>query len=78
MKKFTELLTPKTEKSKAVVFAFGRFNPPTAGHQKLIERVFTIAKRVKGKPVLYVSSTQDKKRNPLTVKQKIKYINMLV
>ena len=74
MKKFAELLTPKTEKSKSVVFAFGRFNPPTSGHQKLIERIFTIAKRVKGKPVLYISSTQDKKRNPLTVKQKIKYI----
>ena len=74
MKTISELLKRNTGKSKPVVFAFGRLNPPTIGHQKLIERVITIAKRVKGLPVLYVSASQDKRKNPLTVKQKVDYL----
>ena len=77
MKTLKELLSKSTGKKQPVVFAFGRFNPPTYGHQKLIERVLTITKRVKGKPVLYVSATQDKKRNPLDVKYKIKVIKAI-
>ena len=74
MKTISELLKRNTGRSKPVVFAFGRLNPPTIGHQKLIERVITIAKRVKGLPVLYVSASQDKRKNPLTVKQKVDYL----
>jgi len=74
MKTISELLKKNTGRSKPVVFAFGRLNPPTIGHQKLIERVITIAKRVKGLPVLYVSASQDKRKNPLTVKQKVEYL----
>jgi len=74
MKTLKELLKKDTGKSTPVMFAFGRLNPPTIGHQKLIERIITIAKRVKGLPVLYVSASQDKKKNPLTVKQKVDYL----
>lgn len=74
MKTISELLKKNTGRTKPVVFAFGRLNPPTIGHQKLIERVITIAKRVKGLPVLYVSASQDKRKNPLTVKQKVDYL----
>jgi nicotinic acid mononucleotide adenylyltransferase len=74
MKTISELLKKNTGRAKPVVFAFGRLNPPTIGHQKLIERVITIAKRVKGLPVLYVSASQDKRKNPLTVKQKVDYL----
>ena len=66
MKKLSELLRKGVGRKQSVVFAFGRLNPPTIGHQKLIERVITIAKRVKGLPVLYVSASQDRKKNPLT------------
>jgi len=74
MKTLKELLKKDTGKTQPVVFAFGRLNPPTIGHQKLIERIITIAKRVKGLPVLYVSASQDKVKNPLTVKQKVAYL----
>jgi nicotinic acid mononucleotide adenylyltransferase len=77
MKTLKELLRKDTGRSKPVVFAFGRLNPPTIGHQKLIERIITVAKRVKGLPVLYVSASQDKKKNPLTVKQKVDYLKKL-
>ena len=32
-------------KSKTAVFTFGRFNPPTIGHQKLLQAVLRTAKR---------------------------------
>ena len=31
------------EKTESVVFTFGRFNPPTTGHEKLIEKDKKIA-----------------------------------
>ena len=77
MKTIKELLRKTVGRKQPVVFAFGRLNPPTIGHQKLIERVITVAKRVKGLPVLYVSASQDKKKNPLTVKQKVDYLKKL-
>ena len=77
MKTVKELLKKDIGRKQPVVFAFGRFNPPTIGHQKLIDKVITIAKRVKGLPVLYVSATQDKKKNPLSAKDKLKYIKMV-
>ena len=73
-KTLKELLSKNVGRKQPVVFAFGRLNPPTQGHQKLIDRVITMAKRVKGLPVLYVSASQDKKKNPLKVKQKLDYL----
>jgi nicotinic acid mononucleotide adenylyltransferase len=77
MKRISELLRTDVGRKQSVVFAFGRLNPPTIGHQQLIDRVITIAKRVKGLPVLYVSASQDKTKNPLTVKQKVDYLKKL-
>jgi len=65
------------EKQKTVVFSFGRFNPPTTGHQKLLQKIIQTAKRLGGQPKLYVSYTQDSKKNPLTAKQKIAYIKKM-
>ena len=77
MKTLKELLRSKVGRKQPVVFAFGRLNPPTIGHQKLIDKVITMAKRVKGLPVLYVSASQDKNKNPLTAKQKLDYLKKI-
>jgi len=77
MKTLKELLRKGVGRKQTVVFAFGRMNPPTIGHQRLIDRVITMAKRAKGLPVLYVSATQDRKKNPLSVKQKIDYLKKM-
>ena len=77
MKTIKELLRKGVGRKQTVVFAFGRMNPPTIGHQKLIDRVITMAKRLKGLPVLYVSATQDRRKNPLSVKQKIDYLKKM-
>ena len=39
MRSFREL----TEAKETVVFGFGRFNPPTTGHEKLIEKVASVS-----------------------------------
>lgn len=61
---------------KKAVFAFGRMNPPTSGHEKLIKKVLEIAKKNNATPFIFVSHTQDPKKNPLTSKQKIKYVSL--
>lgn len=77
-KTLKEFLAKDTGKQpKAVAFAFGRMNPPTAGHEKLIQKVESIAKRIKGDAIVYVSASQDKNKNPLDVRTKIKYLKPL-
>ena len=58
------------EKEKHVVFAFGRMNPPTAGHEHLVNQLHDEAKRVGGEAHVYLSKTQDKKKNPLDYETK--------
>lgn len=61
---------------KKAVFAFGRMNPPTSGHEKLIKKVFSVANKLGATPYIFVSNSQDAKKNPLTGKQKVKYIEL--
>lgn len=63
--------------SKTVVFAFGRFNPPTTGHQLLVQFVKKLAKQHKADHMIYASRSQDAKKNPLTVDRKIHYLNLM-
>ena len=66
--------TPKEDKGPVTV-AFGRFNPPTIGHQKL----FDIAKKTAGKGALkiYPSRSQDAKKNPLDSDTKHDYLQKM-
>jgi hypothetical protein len=68
-----ELLLREDDRSTAV-FAFGRFNPPTIGHQKLIDTVITTAERANGKPYLFLSHKQNNRTDPLTFAEKQAYI----
>ena len=61
-------------KEKTAVFAFGRMNPPTTGHSKLITKVMIVAKKEKGIPIIYPSKTEDNKKNPLTYKTKVEVL----
>ena len=58
----------------AVAFTFGRMNPPTIGHGKLIDKVLTVAKKISGTPIIYPSKTEDDKKNPLPFKMKVKVL----
>ena len=73
MKSFLELSEAK-ETGKHAVMAFGRMNPPTTGHLKLIDKVKEVAHKVGGSHHIIVSHTQDSKKNPLSGEQKIKHL----
>lgn len=66
-----KLLEGKKEK---VVFVFGRMNPPTKGHEKMVSFALSIANQEDADFKFYVSHTRDKKRNPLTYDEKVSAI----
>jgi len=70
-----ELFLNEDDRSTAV-FAFGRFNPPTIGHQKLLDKVVSMTKQVNGKGYVFLSQKQNNKTDPLTFKEKQDYIKM--
>ena len=62
---------------KTAVFTFGRFNPPTIGHEVLIDKIETVAKRNRADAFVFVSASQDSKKNPLDYKDKIKWMKKM-
>ena len=56
--------------AKHVTFCFGRMNPPTIGHKQVLDTM----KSQGGDMRIFVSQTQDKKKNPLDYATKIKFI----
>ena len=55
--------------------AFGRFNPPTAGHEKLLQAARKAA--AGGALKIYPSRSQDPKKNPLDPDMKISYMKKI-
>ena len=58
-----------------ITIAFGRFNPPTVGHEKLLNRVKSVAG--KGEYAIYPSRSNDPKKNPLDPDEKISYMQQM-
>ena len=56
-----------------VVITFGRMNPPTIGHQKLVDKVEAVAKKEKAPAKVYLSHTQNNKKDPLNYAEKIRF-----
>lgn len=64
---------PKTKGTLTV--AFGRFNPPTIGHQQLMDVAAQAASQDEGgEYLIYPSRSQDKKKNPLDPDTKVSYM----
>ena len=65
----------KTEaRRKSIAFTFGRFNPPTSGHEKLIKKVASIrADTFK----IYLSRSNDPKKNPLSPRTKLTHMKFM-
>ena len=60
------------------VFTFGRFNPPTTGHEKLIDAMAMQQKRNSGaKMFVYASHSADPKKNPLPHSKKVAYMRAM-
>jgi len=63
------------QREKEVYFTFGRFNPPTTGHQKLLDKISSVAKGKDYK--VYASTSNDPKKNPLEYKEKIRFMRKI-
>jgi len=63
------------EEKKTIYFTFGRMNPPTIGHEKLLNAL--ASKAGKNPYRVFVSQSQDRKKNPLSYKDKIKIIRKM-
>ena len=61
--------------TSTLTVTFGRFNPPTTGHEKLLQA----AKRISGNGTLliYPSRSQDAKKNPLDPGKKVGYMKKM-
>ena len=75
MRSFREISEAKGD---TAVFTFGRFNPPTTGHEKLIDALARESKKVSGsKMYVFASHSQDPKKNPLPYPKKIAYMKKM-
>lgn len=69
--KFRDFIQEATEKH--AVMAFGRMNPPTTGHAKLVDKVKEVAAQHNASHHVILSHSQDSKKNPLSAKEKLKH-----
>ena len=70
----TELDSIKVEAvNKSFAFTFGRFNPPTIGHEKLIRTVASQGMDYK----IFLSRSQDAIKNPLSPSDKLRYMTKM-
>ena len=71
-----EMKPPEVEKTKGTLtVAFGRFNPPTTGHEKLLNTVASSSDD--GDYVIIPSRSQDKKKNPLDPDMKVSVMKQM-
>jgi len=71
-----DMAPPEVEKTKGTLtVAFGRFNPPTTGHEKLLDTVATSSDD--GDYVIVPSRSQDKKKNPLDADSKVEVMKQM-
>ncbi len=74
-KKMIKKFNAYEQPGKSVVFAFGRFNPPTTGHEKLINKVKQVAGSDEYK--IYPSFSQNQNKDPLPHALKIAYMRKM-
>jgi hypothetical protein len=63
----------EAQPKKTAVVAWGRMNPPTIGHQKVIDVVKQYAQKFLGDPILFLSKSQKPKTDPLSFAEKLHF-----
>jgi hypothetical protein len=70
------MVPPEVEKTKGTLtIAFGRFNPPTTGHEKLLDTVASSSDD--GDYIIVPSRSNDKKKNPLDADTKVSVMRQM-
>ena len=62
------------EQEKHIVFSYGRMNPPTAGHSKVVDKVKSHADKIGANHAVIVSHSQNQKTDPLHHEHKKEYL----
>jgi len=62
------------KKNKTAVLSFGRHNPPTTGHEKLLNKVHSVAKQHGGTAHVVTSHSHDAHKNPVPQDKKLEYL----
>lgn len=65
-------------RAKSAVLTFGRMNPPTKGHRALYDKMLDIASSTGSDVFVFLSHTQDNKKNPLGSKTKKFFVEKLL
>ena len=63
---------------RKIFVTFGRFQPMTWGHENSFDELKKLARDNGGDYLIYISHTNDKKKNPLTQKDKLKWMQLLL
>ncbi len=75
MRKFSEIVEARGD---TAVFTFGRFNPPTTGHEKLLDAVAAQVKKNPGAPYyVFASHSENAKKDPLPYAKKVAYMKKM-
>ena len=69
--------TFKEARGDTAVFTFGRFNPPTTGHEKLIDALAREQKEPRRSMYVYPSHSQNPKKDPLPHNKKVAYMKKM-
>ena len=67
----------KEEKESTAVFGFGRTNPPTTGHQKLLNKIGEVAAAHGGSGHFVASHSEGTAKNPIPQDKKIGYLKKI-
>jgi nicotinic acid mononucleotide adenylyltransferase len=62
---------------RRIVIAFGRFNPPTTGHEAIVAFLTQTARRIGADTRIYPSPSTDAKKNPLPFREKVGFLRQL-
>ena len=75
MKKFSDI---REARGDTCVFTFGRFNPPTTGHEKLLDKLKAETGKNPGAPYyVFASHSENVKKDPLPYTKKVAYMKKM-
>ena len=74
MRKFKDLIEARGDVG---AFTLGRFNPPTTGHEKLIMKLDSVAKKNSASMYVFPTHSNDPARNPLPHGLKVAYMKKM-
>ena len=74
MRNFKDLIEARGD---TAVFTLGRFNPPTTGHEKLIKKMDSVAKKNSAPMYVFPTHSTDPAKNPLPHGLKVAYMKKM-